>query len=77
MGKEVEAHVAKGLGLSLFRREEPVDGDSDYALSIYGYAPYCKVGFLTWNASFVDRVDEQETMESNKETWNKITGPQV
>ena len=28
-GKKVEVHVAKSPGLSLFRREEPVDGDSD------------------------------------------------
>ena len=29
MGKEVEAHVAKCQALSLFRREESVDGDND------------------------------------------------
>ena len=36
-GKEVEAHVAKGLGLSLFRREEPVDGDSDESYALRSY----------------------------------------
>ena len=45
-GKEVEAHVAKGPGLRLFRREEPVHRWwqrrvlRTMQLSIYGYAPY-------------------------------------
>ena len=31
-GKKVEAHVAKSPGLSLFRRDEPVEGDSNESL---------------------------------------------
>ena len=36
-GKKVEAHVAKSPGLSLFRREEPVDGDSDESYALHSY----------------------------------------
>ena len=36
-GKKVEAHVAKSPGLSLFRREEPVDGDSDESYALHNY----------------------------------------
>ena len=37
MGKEVEAQVPKGPGLSLFHREEPVDGDSDESYALCSY----------------------------------------
>ena len=36
-GKKVEAHVAKSPGLSLFCREEPVDGDSDESYALHSY----------------------------------------
>ena len=36
-GKKVEAHVAKSPGLSLFRREEPVDGDSNESYALQSY----------------------------------------
>ena len=36
-GKKVEGHVAKSPGLSLFRREEPVDGDSDESYALHSY----------------------------------------
>ena len=36
-GKKVEAHVAKSPGLSLFCREELVDGDSDESYALHSY----------------------------------------
>ena len=36
-GKNVEAHVAMSPGLSLFRREEPVDGDRDESYALHSY----------------------------------------
>ena len=36
-GKEVEARVAKSPGLSPFRKEEPVDGDSDKSYALHSY----------------------------------------
>ena len=36
-GKEVEAHVASCPVLSLFRREDPVDGDSDLPYALHSY----------------------------------------
>ena len=34
-GKKVEAHVAKSPGLSLFRRDEPVEGDSNESYTLH------------------------------------------
>ena len=49
-GKNVEAHVAMSPGLSLFRREEPVDGDRDesYALHSYRSMATCHIGMAAF-----------------------------